>query len=195
MRKSMVLMSSVFLTLIFQLPFTHAKQPSEAKGLELFGTQLQGATRSELRTTLQKAGLQVVREDNRYWVDEYNASSVLDGASIFHVGYVAETGIFAYAEYTFKAFMDKGLVTKVANMVSTKYGAPNNKSGNPQLGNVSYKWNFPSGMSVEVSRGWPDTTTYLTYIDKSAKAKMDAEITAEKKRQENEKAQSQSNAF
>ncbi len=91
--------------------------------------------------------------------------------------------------------MDKGLVTKVANMVSTKYGASNNKSGSPQLGNVNYKWNFPSGMSVEVSRGWPDTTTYLTYIDKSAKAKMDVEITAEKKRQENEKAQSQSNAF
>lgn len=175
-----------------QVPASPAKVPAT---LELFGTKLQGASRTQLRDVFKKAGLQSVREDDRYWVDIYRPDGVLEGASKFSVGYVEKTEQFAIAEYKFKGFMDVGLVAKVARMVTAKYGRPNSQSGDPTLGEVHYRWIFPKGMSIKVSRGWPDTTTFLTYVDQTAYAQLQAEEAADKQAQEKAKAKTQSSAF
>lgn len=198
-----------FIFALVALPFfaqpilaANLKQPKQSaltekskQSIELFGTPLKEATRSQLRDTFKKGGLQTIRENDSYWTDIYDASNVLDGASELRVWYVMASGKFAGAEYTFPAFMDKELVKKVINMVATKYGPPTSQNGNYALGNVKATWNMGNGMKIEVSRGWPDTTTLLAFIDHSANAQTQQEIALEKKKQEQEKAKAQSHAF
>lgn len=172
-----------------------AARTAKAPPLELFGTPLKGAERSRLRAALREGGMRATREEDRYWVDLYDASAVLEGASQFAVGYVFATGRFAYARYTFRGFMDTELVAKVADMVIHKYGQPARREGSAGLGNVKYQWNLPEGMRIEVTRGWPDTTTYLSYIDGKAYAAMTAEQEANQKEADQEKARAQSHAF
>lgn len=74
-------------------------------------------------------------------------------------------------------------------MVSHKYGRPSSRSGSEGLGPVTYKWNFPQGMSIRVARGWPDTTTYLTFEDQAAYTAIKAEQEADRQAVEMSKAQ------
>lgn len=165
------------------------------KSLDLFGVTLKNAGREELRGVFKRNGLKATREDNRYWVDNYDAKGVLDDASEFSCGYVSATDKFAYAQYTFPAFMDEQLVAKVIQLVSSKYGKPSSQSGNIRLGPVTAKWQLPQGMQIEVSRGWPDTTTYLKFLDPTTFRLMQAEIEKERNAQVNQKARAQNQAF
>ena len=163
--------------------------------LELFGVKLKGATRDELREAFKAGGLQPTRVDNRYWADTYNPASVMEGASEFAAGYVFRTGTFAYATYKFEGFMDTQLVTKVARMVINKYGPPSTKSGSEGLGEVNYRWNLAQGMVIRVERGWPDTTTYLRFVDLAADAEVKAEQDLDRQAADRAKAKAQTRAF
>jgi hypothetical protein len=185
MKKIIMLLS----TLMF-VSLSHAQAT-----LELFGQPLKNATRPQLRDAIKKAGVQQKRENDLYWVDEYNPSDVLEGASGLAVGYVSATNRFAFAEYTFSTFMDTGLVGKVIKMVSNKYGPPSSEQGDMGLGPVNAHWNLPQGMRIEVKRGWPDTTTYLDYKDVSAYQQMSAEIDKQKNAVEKQQQQNQNQAF
>lgn len=134
-------------------------------------------------------------DDDRYWYDTYKAKGVMDGASNFIVGYVQKTQTFAIAQYEFNGFMDKGLVTKIANLVKNKYGRPSSHLGNDELGPVTYTWNFSQGMAIHVKRGWPDTTTYLSFTDQAAYAELQNEMQESNKIQEKAKAKQQTKAF
>ncbi|GAA4021642.1 hypothetical protein [Actimicrobium antarcticum] len=168
---------------------------ADQKPLELFGVTLKGATRDQLRQAFKKNELIATREENSYWVDTYDVKGVLEGASSLNAGYVSSSGKFAFAEYTFPSFMDTQSVAKVINMVAIKYGRPSSQSGSYDLGQVTAKWNVGQGMQITVSRGWPETTTYLNFTDSSARNQMNAEIDAEKKAQVAQKAKAQSKAF
>ena len=161
---------------------------------QLFNTELKGATRDQIRSVLKNTDVKAGREDNNYWIDKYNSNGVLQGATDLNFGY-SSNGKFAFAEYKFPAFVDSGKIIEVANLVSSKYGQPSQRSGNPNLGEASYTWNFKSGMSIRAYRGWPDTTTFLQFKDKTNYSKMDAEIDVENKRQFQQKAQQQGSAF
>ena len=161
---------------------------------QLFNTELKGATRDQIRSALQNTNVKVIREDNNYWIDKYNSNAVLEGTTELNFGYTSN-GKFAYAEYKFPVFMDSGKILEVANFVSSKYGKPSQRSGNPSLGEASFTWNFKNGISITAYRGWPDTTTYLNYTDKINYSKMNNEIEAEKKRQLQQKVQQQGSAF
>ncbi|GLQ91995.1 hypothetical protein [Dyella acidisoli] len=163
--------------------------------LTLFGIPLKGATRAHLREALKSHGMIAKREDDSYWVDLYDPSSVLDGASEFQVGYVAATHVFADCKYTFQGSMDTQLVGKVIALVQSKYGPPSTRTGDINLGEVTATWNFPSSMSITVRRGWPDTTTYLYYIDAAEDRVMQTEVDAEKRRQLQQKARAQNQAY
>lgn len=189
-RRSFIVATAAVIA-ISAMPATAA----EPKPLELFGVVLKGATRDQLRQTFKQNGLRATREENNYWADTYDAQGVLDGASDFQAGYVAATGKFAYARYTFSGFMNTQLVGKVINMVTTKYGRPSSQNGSYGLGEVTAKWNMGQGMQIEVSRGWPDTTTYLSFTDSAAYNQMRAEIDAEKKAQATQQVKAQSKAF
>ena len=161
---------------------------------QLFNTELKGATRDQIRSVLKNTDVKAVREDNNYWIDKYNSNGVLQGATDLNFGY-SSNGKFAFAEYKFPAFVDSGKIIEVANLVSSKYGQPSQRSGNPNLGEASYTWNFKSGMSIRAYRGWPDTTTFLQFKDKTNYSKMNTEIEAEDKRQFQQKAEQQRSAF
>ena len=161
---------------------------------QLFNTELKGATRDQIRSVLKNTDVKAVREDNNYWIDKYNSNGVLQGATDLNFGY-SSNGKFAFAEYKFPAFVDSGKIIEVANLVSSKYGQPSQRSGNPNLGEASYTWNFKSGMSIRAYRGWPDTTTFLQFKDKTNYSKMNNEIEVENKRQFQQKAQQQQSAF
>lgn len=173
----------------------HAQQKSAGKNLELFGVTVKNAPRQQLRDAFKQNGLVSNREDDRYWVDIYDASAALDGAKELKAGYVAASGQFAFAEYSLPSFMDTAQVGKVINMVAAKYGRPSSQSGSYGLGEVTAKWNMGQSMQIVVERGWPNTSTYLRFVDTGAHAQMQAEINAQKQKDTQEKARSQSRAF
>lgn len=163
--------------------------------LELFGVALKGATRDRLRQAFRQNGLRPTREENNYWTDTYDAQGVLDGATEFTAGYVDASGQFAFAEYTFESFLDTAQVGKVIRMVSLKYGLPSAQIGSLGVGPVTAKWRMAQGMSIEVARGWPDTTTRLTLRDGAGYNQMCAEIDAQKNMRDRQQVRQQGRAF
>jgi len=185
----------LYISAIGALSLIHTVHAAEQKPLELFGVVVKGASRDQLRQALKANGVRATREENQYWVDVYDAKGVLDGATELQAGYVAASSKFAFVQYTFEGFLDTDLVGKVINMVSSKYGRPSSQSGNYGLGPVLARWSLGQGMQIEVSRGWPDTTTYLRYLDLAANTQMQAEIDAQKRAQEGQKNKAQTKAF
>lgn len=172
-----------------------AHQAHAAEPLALFDTPLKGASRVVLRQTLVKAGLTPTRVDDSYYCDQYDTNDVLKGATKLSVCYTEDDNTFAAAEYTFPAFMDTGLVKRVIDTVSVKYGRPTSMSGDIGLGNVTARWVEPQGMEVRVSRGWPDTTTYLDLIDLANDRKMHAQMKAAEQERLRQRAKQDSKAF
>jgi hypothetical protein len=166
-----------------------------AMPLQLFGVSLHDASRATLRAAVKKAGLIPVRVDDQYYCDKYAVNGHLKGAKTLVVCYTGKRNRFAYAEYIFPTFMDTALVTRVIAMVKVKYGAPDHLDGDENLGAVTATWNEGADMNIEVSRGWPNTTTYLDLIDAPNKSRMNAEIQADKAQKQKQQAQQQSNAF
>ncbi|WP_288385450.1 hypothetical protein, partial [uncultured Acinetobacter sp.] len=117
-----------------------------------------------------------------------------EGATDLNFAYTSN-GQFAYAEYKFPAFVNTGKILEVANLVASKYGQPSQRSGNTNVGEASFTWNFKNGMAIVVYRGWPDSTTYLQIKDKASYSKMKAEIDAQDKKQLQQKAKQQQAAF
>jgi len=163
--------------------------------IEMFGTTLKGAKRDQLRQVFKQGGMIPTREDGAYWVDLYDSNGVLNGAAQFAVGYVMKTDEFAYAQYTFPSTMNTGLVKEVIDLVASKYGQPSEKKGQYGLGSVTATWKVGKNMKIEVSRGWPDTTTYLSFVDIPSNKAMNAEMEDNNKKMQQQKAAAQSNAF
>lgn len=166
-----------------------------AAPVQLFGTTLKGATRTQLRHVFKSHGMKALREDDRHWDDLYDPRGVLSEATAFGVEYEEATGAFAEAQYTFQSFMDTGQVTRIIALVRSKYGAPSSVYGSADLGEVTAQWNLPGDMHIVVHRGWPDTTTYLDYIDVASEAFVKLEMDAAKKAELKTKAKKQSSAF
>lgn len=164
-------------------------------GLSLFGTPLKGASRAVLRETLSKAGLQPKRVDDGYFCDLYKVDGQLQDASELTVCYTEGDDKFASAEYTFPAFVDTGMVKRVVERVTLKYGRPSRVSGDYGLGSVTALWLRPQGMEIRVARGWPDTTTYLDLIDVANQRRMEQQIAAVKAQQQRQQAQRERDAF
>ncbi len=190
-RRSTVVMLAALLSLLTPLSATGA----EPQPLSLFGVVLKEAPRETLRQAAKRQGLKAEREDDRYWVDQYDASGVLEEATELGIGYVKATGRFAYAQYIFESFMDTQQVARIIQMVSNKYGKPASSRGNIGLGEVTVRWSVEKGMRIEVSRGWPETTTYLSFVDLSAYQRMQAEIQAMQQEESRQKARQQNQVF
>lgn len=165
-----------------------------AADVSFFGMPLKDAERSALRQVINKGGVKATREDNNYWCDQYDAKAALEGAEDLSVCYENKTQRFAAATYNFPVFMDAGKVREVIDMVSRKYGKPSRVSGSYGLGEVTAVWKLGS-VDIEVSRGWPDTTVFLTYLDRARHTRMKSEIKAQENTDRNATAKRQSQAF
>jgi len=166
-----------------------------AAGIQVLGVTLNTATRNEARSTMKAQGAIAKREDDRYWYDLYDPSSLLQGASQLSVGYSIRTNKLAFVQYEFPAFMETEKVKEVGDMVAQKYGHPSSATGNIGLGPVEYDWNLNGGVKLTVSRDWPDTTVYMTYQIPAAFKQMQAEMAENNKEQKQQSAKKQSNAF
>jgi hypothetical protein len=91
--------------------------------------------------------------------------------------------------------MDVNLVQRVVYTVSAKYGKPSSLVGNYGLGSVTARWIQPQGMEVRVTRGWPDTTTYLHLIDVANENKRQAQAKAAEEARQRQRALEDARAF
>lgn len=166
----------------------------KSPGTILFGIPLKNASRKDLRAAIKKQGAKVKSEDNNKWGDSYASEAILSGSTVLSVTY-ANDDRFAGASYTFPGIMDSQLVVKVKEMVESKYGTPGESSGNPGLGAVSYGWKLKDGIRISVSRGWPDTTTYLEYTDPKNYKTMKAEMEVQQQKKEAQKYRAQDKVY
>ncbi len=129
---------------------------------KLFDVTLKCADRDHLMAAVKNAGANVIQEDKQNWGDTYHSNNILDGSSELYIGYTSDN-IFAVAQYTFPGSKDTSLVTKIKETIAEQYGQPVKASSHAELGTVTHQWNLKDGIELNISRGWPDTTTYLTY--------------------------------
>ncbi|MDD4911578.1 MAG: tetratricopeptide repeat protein [Sideroxydans sp.] len=159
----------------------------------LFNEAVMCTNKDTLRAAIQEGGAVVEREDDGYWYDIYDSSEILEGTSKLSVSYIKDK--FARAFYEYDADMDTAKVVEVRDMVASKYGKPATSSGNPAVGEVRYTWKLKDGIQLEVNRGWPDTTVYLTYTHPANFAALEAEQERQKHAAEVEKRGKQNRAF
>ena len=137
-------------------------QVTLTQSLQLFGLTLEEAERNDLRSAIQQAGARVVREVDAYPYDLYDPSGWMAGATEMTVGYTLEDQLFAVAEITFRSRNDTEQVRQIAEQVRDQLGPWQRVMGQRAEGAVEFEWRR-GAIQVLVHRGWPDTTTYLTY--------------------------------
>ena len=137
-------------------------QVTLTQSLELFGQTLTQTGRSEMRAAIQTSGIRVVREVDHYPYDLYDPSPWAADATEMAVGYTPGDQLFAVAEITFRSFNDTEQVRQIAERVRDQLGPWQRVMGRRAEGPVEFEWRR-DGVQIMVHRGWPDTTTYLTY--------------------------------
>lgn len=161
---------------------------------KLFGVALKCASRDDLRLAVKDAGATVKVEDKNKWGDSYFSETVLKGSSELNITFTVDD-FFAKAAYTFPSRMNAGQIIEIKDFVSNKYGAPDATYGNTSVGDASFEWRLDDGIEITVSRGWPDTTTYLSFVHpKNHQAMLDEQERQKKERQAKE-YEKQNNAF
>ena len=190
-----VWLSSAMLFAIILLGCSAEAQDGKGSSeVDFFGVSLSNATRAQLRDALKKQNVQSIREDEKYWFDNYKAAGVLDEADQLFIGYVSNGQKFARLEYIFPSSFDTEQVQRIIKMVSVKYGAPKSINGNYGLGNVNAVW--PRGaIEIKVFRGWPSTSTTLRIQHNANDAAMRAEMVAQEEAETRATATKQGKAF
>jgi hypothetical protein len=161
----------------------------------LFGVPIRCATRGRLRQAVSRAGAKPIRENRTYFYDLYESGAVLEGSSELQVGYTLGDDEFARAVYLFPSNVDAQQIVRIAEMVMIKYGKFQSRTGNVGLGPAAFEWKLKDGITLRVSRDWPDTTTHLEYIHPARFAAMKKEIAEAEAQQKVQKTLSQSQAF
>jgi len=104
-------------------------------------------------------GLKVIREDDDYWEDVYDSSTILPGSKELRVTYTLD-GYFAKAEYT----IDVASYKSVLDKLNDKYNS---------LEEVSYRHflKFEDEISVELRKpGYKDKYIVLKYTNEIFRA-------------------------
>jgi len=146
----------------------------------LFSNEILCASREDFRQAVLDAGAKPIREDSNFWYDIYASQNVFSASEKLQMGYT-KAGEFAQAIYVFPSSKDVRQVNRIRWMVQNRYGVPDNEQGSIKSGHVKYLWNLQDGVEIKVYRGWPDTTTYLSYSNPESYKKMFAEIKRSKK--------------
>lgn len=175
------------------------KHPNSPK---LFGINIYGATRDEMRTAIKAAGARPLREKYNYYADKYNSRSVMPGSSDMFVFYSLESDgndygssgdYLAQVRYEFPT-SSKWYIDEIKDVLSQKYGYPDNSYGSSNLGEVTHYW-YKDGVTIKLERGWPNLNLLLSYNVSDFKYKMDAEIEAGEKAEKMKKYEGASSAF
>lgn len=165
---------------------------------ELLGIKLACTDRDTLRLAVVLAGGEkpqpaTAADSSGDWRDIYQSGAVFQGTSELTLAWSGSDNL-AYARYTFPSpdpTQGPGLAGRVKELVVQKYGAPMASEGMSNLGPVSYSWTLPDGIELKVHRAWPDTTTFLTFVNPPYKAALEQRLENrfEQQQQQVEKAQ------
>ncbi|MFK7160105.1 SH3 domain-containing protein [Marinospirillum sp. MEB164] len=154
-----------------------AHQMVLTQSVELFGVTLLEADRARLRAAIQATDVRVVREVDHFPYDLYDPSGWRSGATEMAIGYTLQESLFAVAEITFRSENNTEQVRQIAEQVSEELGPWQRVQGRRSEGPVEFEWRLGE-LTVMVHRGWPDTTTYLTYEVPQRMAIMQSELQA-----------------
>ncbi|GIU32543.1 tetratricopeptide repeat protein [Shewanella sp. MBTL60-007] len=160
----------------------------------LFGVKIKCAYRDTMQPAVKRAGSVVKVEGEQYWSDTYETSKVLKDSKSLSISYTLE-GNFAKAKYVFPSNLDADQVIRIRGFIARKYGSQDSIKGNAKLGEVTYKWTLDDGIRIIVYRGWPDTTTYLSFESPKHLAIYDKQREQQRKARERREYKEQSNAF
>lgn len=141
----------------------------------LFSNEILCASREDFRLAIEKAGGKPSGKSQKYWLDKYDSVELISGSSELRVSYT-KAGELALAQYIFPSYNDPHQISKIRAMVQNRYGMPDIASGRLRNGKVRYVWKMEDGVRLIVSRGWPDTTSYMSFKNPSAYKKLESEI-------------------
>lgn len=172
-------------------------QCSKSAKTKLFGILIKCVYREELKDSVTISGgkekILILNKNHRDNVDIYDSATLLKGSSELEIH--THKRRFVKARYTFPSHLDAEQLVRVRDFVANKYGNPTTSSGNPASGKASFEWRLVDGIILSVSRGWPDTTTYLTFTYPENYQAMQAEQERQRKEREAKEYRKQSNAF
>ncbi len=132
--------------------------PEATFGFELFGQQLESASRDPLRAAVRQAGVTLVRQggDTQFY-DIYDSSAVFKGSRRLYLGFVKKTQQFAFAEYEFEGLE----VTSLLQDLVLKYGETEIVDGD-YISDRSYRWQR-DGIQIKLRADWPRNQIQLSY--------------------------------
>lgn len=133
------------------------------KAVDLFGIQLQDASRNQLRNAVLKSGIRLISEagdEDSY--DIYNSEPLLLNSSRLYLGFVKKDEKFAFAEYEFNGLKQQEMLQKLI----AKYGKAE-KSNGKYLTDASWKWQQNS-IIISLKTDWHNYKTRLTYQNPAA---------------------------
>ena len=141
-----------------------------AQALELFGVDLESASRDELRSAVKQAGVVLIRESgDDEWFDVYDSSPVLDGSSRLYLGFVKQSQQFAFAEYEFNGIDPASMLRNL----TSKYGTASVRKGR-YLSDKTYHWQL-DGIEIRLLSDWHNYKLRLSYVVPANLASLQAE--------------------
>jgi hypothetical protein len=151
---------------------------AHAAELTLFGQQLNAVSRESLKQAAKDSGARLTSSSEGK--DVFDASQLgLPGASTLEVVYLQDKVVMA--QYLFPSGMPE-VDERFRKMLVSKYGKPasvdNDFTGTPvsqfagqYVGDGKYSWRFNGGMDLVYTHEFFGQR-YLTYVNRSAQAKM-----------------------
>lgn len=136
---------------------------SNVNALELFGIELQNASRNQLRTAVKNSGVQLISEAGEgNFFDVYDSSEVFKSSTRLYLGFVKENNKFAFAEYEFNGLQNGPVLRQLIQ----KYGKAT-KSRGLYLSDSAWNWQIDS-IQISLQTDWPAYKTRLIYQDTQA---------------------------
>ena len=129
---------------------------------KLFSVAIACSNREVLDQQIKAQNIIAIEEKSNSWSDTYFTGAVILGSSELKITYT-KGDLFASAQYTFVGRNKPKLIARVKTQLAEKYGEPHQQSGDLNQGKVSFQWLLDDGIELTVKRGWPDTTTFVTY--------------------------------
>ncbi len=129
----------------------------------LFSELISCADRALLREKIKQQSIKVLSEDNSQWADRYFTGAMIKGSSELNINYTRENQ-FVKATYTFVGRNNPALIGKIKQQLTERYGQPHLSIGEALKGEASFQWTLKDSIILNVYRFWPDTTTFVEYI-------------------------------
>jgi hypothetical protein len=133
---------------------------STASAIQLFGIDLEPASRNQLRIAVKNAGVKLLREagDDQFF-DVYEAQDLLPGAKFLYLGFTKQDKLFAFAEYRFSGLKHAELLRRLR----LKYGEP--KVVKPEfITDYHYQWQA-GAIQISLYSDWGSYATRLVYFE------------------------------